>query len=45
MNRFTTGTVRFDIVGSDQSLMTFSKVGGFTIFGIIQNGTNQWEGT
>jgi hypothetical protein len=45
MNRFMTGAVTLDIVGSDRSLMTFAKLGRFTIFGIIQKGPGQWEGT
>lgn len=44
-NRFMTGAVTLDIVGSDQSLMTFAKMGRFMIFGIIQKGPNRWEGT
>lgn len=45
MNRFMTGAVTLDIVGSDRSLMTFAKLGGFMVFGIIQKGPNRWEGT
>ena len=45
MNRFMTGAVTLDIVGSDLSLMTFAKLGRFSIFGIIQKGSNRWEGT
>jgi len=45
INRFLTGAVTFDIVGSDRSLMTFAKLGRFTIFGIIQKGSHRWEGT
>lgn len=44
-NRFMTGVVTLDIVGSDKSLMTFAKMGRFMIFGIIQKGPNRWEGT
>ncbi|MBZ0215544.1 MAG: hypothetical protein K8F25_03240, partial [Fimbriimonadaceae bacterium] len=44
-NRFMTGAVTFDIVGSERSLMTFAKLGGFMIFGIIQKGPNRWDGT
>lgn len=44
-NRFMTGEVTLDIVGSDRSLMTFAKLGRFTIFGIIQKGPNKWSGT
>jgi hypothetical protein len=45
MNRFMSGTVTLDIVGSERSLMTFAKLGRFIIFGIIQKGPGQWEGT
>lgn len=45
INRFLTGAVTLDIVGSDRSLMTFAKMGRFTIFGIIQKGSLRWEGT
>ncbi|HCZ00027.1 MAG: hypothetical protein A3D16_02855 [Rhodobacterales bacterium RIFCSPHIGHO2_02_FULL_62_130] len=44
-NRFMTGAVTLDIVGSKKSLMTFAKMGKFTVFGIIQKGPNKWEGT
>lgn len=44
-NRFMTGAVTLDIIGSKRSVMTFAKLGGFMIFGIIQNGPNQWDGT
>ena len=45
MNRFMTGAITLDVVGSDRSLMTFAKLGRFIIFGIIQKGPNRWEGT
>jgi len=44
-NRFMTGAVTLDIIGSKRSVMTFAKLGEFMIFGIIQNGPNQWGGT
>jgi len=44
-NRFMTGAVTLDIVGSERSLMTFAKLGRFTIFGIIQKGSGKWSGT
>jgi hypothetical protein len=44
-NRFMTGAVTLDIVGSERSVMTFAKLGRFMIFGIIQKGPNQWDGT
>jgi hypothetical protein len=45
INRFMTGAITFDIVGSGRSLMTYAKLGRFNIFGIIQKGPNKWEGT
>jgi hypothetical protein len=44
-NRFMTGAVTLDIVGSRNSLMTFAKLGRFNIFGIIQKGRGEWDGT
>jgi len=44
-NRFMTGAVTLDIVGSEQSVMTWAKLGGFMIFGMIQKGPNRWDGT
>jgi hypothetical protein len=44
-NRFMTGAVTLDIVGSERSVMTFAKLGRFMIFGMIQKGPNQWDGT
>lgn len=44
-NRFMTGAITLDIVGSDQSVMAYAKMGQFTLFGIIQKGPNKWEGT
>jgi hypothetical protein len=44
-NRFMTGAVTLDIVGSRESLMTFAKLGKFIIFGVIQKGATQWDGT
>jgi hypothetical protein len=45
INRFMTGAITLDIVGSPRSLMTYAKLGRFNIFGIIQRGPNRWEGT
>ena len=45
INRFMTGAVTLDIVGSSRSLMTYAKLGRFNVFGIIQKGPNKWEGT
>lgn len=44
-NRFMTGAITLDIVGSDKSLLTFAKLGRFMIFGVIQKGPNKWDGT
>lgn len=44
-NRYMTGAVTLDIVGSDRSVMTFAKLGRFLIFGMIQKGPVKWEGT
>jgi hypothetical protein len=44
-NRFMMGAVTLDIVGSRNSLMTFAKLGRFNIFGIIQKGNGEWDGT
>lgn len=44
-NRFMTGAVTLDIVGSEKSLMTFAKLGRFLIFGIVQKGPNRWDGS
>nr|WP_295889780.1 hypothetical protein [uncultured Devosia sp.] len=45
INRFMTGAITLDIVGSDRSLMTYAKLGRFSIFGMIQKGQNEWLGT
>ncbi len=45
INRFLMGGVTLDIVGSSTSLMTFAKMGRFTLFGIFQKGGDTWEGT
>jgi len=45
INRYLTGPIEMDIVGSDRTLMTYAKLGRFYIFGVIQKGANKWEGT
>lgn len=45
MNRFMTGAVTLDIVGSERSLMTFAKLGRFMIFGLMQGDKKAWQGT
>ena len=44
-NRYMTGAMTLDIVGSDRSLMTFAKMGRFIVFGLVQKGPGPWEGT
>ena len=44
-NRFMMGAVTLDIVGFRHSLMTFAKLGCFNIFGFIQKGKGEWDGT
>lgn len=44
-NRFMSGAVTLDIIGSEKSLMTFAKLGNFIVFGSIQKGSHHWEGT
>lgn len=44
-NRFMSGAITLDIIGSSRSLMTFSKLGSFMIFGVIQKGPDPWIGT
>lgn len=44
-NRYITGGVEMDMVGSERTLLTYAKLGRFCIFGIIQKGPNKWEGT
>lgn len=45
MNRFMTGAVTLDIVGSKRSILTFAKLGRFMIFGLIQGDKKAWQGT
>jgi hypothetical protein len=45
INRFMSGAITLDIVGSKKSLMTFAKLGNFLIFGMVQKGPDRWEGT
>lgn len=45
INRFLSGSVTLDIVGSQTSLMTFAKLGPIMIFGHIQSTKRTWEGT
>jgi hypothetical protein len=44
-NRFMTGAITLDIIGSSRSLMTFAKIGPFTIIGMILKGGTIWRGT
>lgn len=45
INRFMTGAIAMDIVGSGRSLFAWSKLGRFQIFGTIQEGPDKFEGT
>lgn len=45
INRFMTGVITMDIVGSHKSLMTWGKLGKFQIFGFIQRDENKWVGS
>lgn len=45
INRFMSGAITLDIVGSSRSLMTFAKLGPFMIFGLIQKGPEKWDGS
>jgi hypothetical protein len=44
-NRFMTGAITMDIIGSQNSVMTFAKLGRFMIFGMIDKGPFPWKGT
>jgi hypothetical protein len=44
-NRFLARAVTLDIVGSDRTLMTFAKLGPFTIFGLVQGNRREWAGS
>lgn len=45
INRFLAGPIMFDIVGTGSSLMTFAKLGPFSVFGMIQKSQAKWDGT
>ena len=45
INRFLSAAITMDIIGSDRSLMTFAKMGRFTLFGRMQAATPSWAGT
>jgi hypothetical protein len=44
-NRFMTGAITLDIIGSGKSVMTYAKLGPLTVFGMIQKGGQVWRGT
>lgn len=44
-NRFQLRQITLDIVGSSKSLMTYTKLGPFTFFGMIQHRKRDWCGT
>lgn len=45
INRFMINAIAMDIVGSSNSLMTWAKLGQFQIFGVVQEGSEKFEGT
>jgi hypothetical protein len=45
INRYLTGAIEMDIVGSGRTMMTYAKLGRFCIFGVIQRGPDKWDGT
>ena len=45
INRFLTGPITLDIVGSESSLMTFAKLGPMMVFGHIQVERRTWVGS
>jgi len=44
-NRFLARAVTLDIIGSDRTVMTFAKLGPFSIFGHIQGQRKDWSGS
>lgn len=44
-NRFQLRHITLDIVGSSSQLMTYTKLGPFTFFGMIQFKAREWKGT
>lgn len=44
-NRYITGAVEMDIIGTSKMMMTYAKLGRFMIFGMIRMGREPWEGT
>ncbi len=45
INRFMTGAISMDIVGSSRSIFTWAKLGRYQIFGTVKEGPNKFEGT
>jgi hypothetical protein len=45
INRYLTGGIEMDIVGTSKTMMTFAKLGNFMIFGMISKGRGPWEGS
>jgi hypothetical protein len=44
-NRYITGAIEMDIIGSSKSMMTYAKLGRFMIFGMVRKGRDSWQGT
>lgn len=45
INRYLTGYIDMDIVGTSRTMMTYAKLGRFIIFGMIRKGREPWEGS
>lgn len=45
INRYLTGAIEMDIIGSSKMMMTYAKLGRFMLFGMIRKGRGPWEGT
>ena len=45
INRYFSGSVEFDIIGSSTLLMSYAKLGPFVIVGMICKGRGPWEGS
>jgi hypothetical protein len=45
INRYLTGGIEMDIVGTPKMMLTFAKLGNFMILGMIRKGRGPWEGS
>jgi hypothetical protein len=45
INRYLQGAIEMDIVGTNSTLYTFAKMGPAMLFGVIQKGSDLWDGT